>query len=659
MEVLTLGGLLGIGYIISKAFPKKKTTDVMSSGTSNIQQNEGFVTQDSIVNPIRKGASATGPGPELDMMYQSTGGQTYPSEPNPGPHGSAFGYGTQQPPLSPAQISPEMKPELQPIQSNVPLMEFRSDNIEQEPQYMSGEYIVSPLSGERIPSSEYKHNNMQPFFGGRVKQNTGHNANKGILDAYNGSASLQLKKQEVETMFNTTQTPYGNPFGMEDNTDFFQSRIDQPNRRNSERPFEPVRVGPGVGEKFGLSGKGGFQQFDINEIMRPKTSDELRVATNPKEEYTQPVVPGAHYIGSGSDNTGEVRKYRPERFYTDETGERYFTTTGSLIKESVRSVQVLPHTTRPETTTERIGTASAQDINSTYVAGSYRTPMTQQYGGGGYRNASLEGYTVADPEESELADYGRNSFESRANERSETSERVSALNLAPADTGNVSLHYKDDARPTRRSEADGSLRTAGTPGCANGVPTITVWDPRDIARTTVKESTIFMDKFGIASSASAPTRLKVYDPEDVAKATQKSKLSNNIWYGPSMSAAQDSVDTTAAQNMRTNPGREQVARLSRPMAGAGEKAIFSGNHGSQTTHRIDTDSINARTPVITRPTGLPPGAGDLGRVEYRVPLNLDVSRDRNTSDMISAVENNPLQQSIQRNATSDERRMMH
>jgi len=53
--------------------------------------------------------------------------------------------------------------------------------------------------------------------------------------------------------------------------------------------------------------------------------------------------------------------------------------------------------------------------------------------------------------------------------------------------------------------------------------------------------------------------------------------------------------------------------------------------------------------------GMTPGVGDIGRMEYRVPLKLDVSRERNTFDMVSAVENNPLQQSLRKNALADDR----
>jgi hypothetical protein len=595
------------------------------------------------------------------MMYQYPNGQTYPSEPHPGPYGQPLGYATQRPPLAPLAGAPgDFAPNPSPLEVNKPLVEMRSDGVEEEPVYAEGNYVVSPLSGLKVPAKDFKHNNMVPFFGGRMKQNMVPQQNQSILDSYNGSGSTQLRKREVENMFETSRAPYGNPFGMEDNTDFFQSRIQAPISRDGERPFEPVHVGSGVGEKFGLTGKGGFQQLEVNEIMRPKDTNELRVATNPKESYKAPVVPGGFFVAHSANDPGEVRKYRPDRFYIDETGERFFVTTGELIKESVRPVQVLPFTTRPETSTEYEGIAASQDYGQSYTTGSYRMPSTQQYGNTPYRNANMETYytKVVD---NENADYGKHSIEIRPNERAETSERVIALNAVPAETGQVIQPFSDLARPTRRAETIGDLRITGNPvRYEGGAPMVTVWDPQDVARTTVKETTINwgFDRSGIAAPASAPSRLKVYDPDDIARPTQKAQLSANLsWTGPSKAAAQDSYDPTAAYNMRLNPNKEQIARGRKPIAGSGLLATANGDPGKQTSKKLDTDFINDRAMAVNRPVGgggLTSGVGDIGRVEFRVPLKLDVSRQRNTFDMVSAVVNNPLMQSLQKNAEHDE-----
>lgn len=690
MEVAALTGLLGLGWMISKSGQKKQTqnpineysrTSLAPSVPSSqsmppadreypllTRQNvkEGFIPAARGPNsdPLTiapKGASATGFGPELDMMYQMPNGQTYPSEPSTGPYGTAFGYSSNQPPYAPQLIS-GIQPAPSPIDSNIPMTEYRSDNMESDPNYIGGDFVISPLSGQRIPSTEFKHNNMQPFFGGRIKQNMAPQANVSVLDAYNGNGSTQMKKREVENMFETSRAPYGNPFGMEDNTEFFQSRVSSqaPIVRNGERPFEPTRVGSGLGEKFGFTGKGGFQQLEINEIMRPKDTNDLRVLSKPKETYDKPMVPGGHFIGTNADvgDVGEVRKYKPDTFYIDESGERFFVTTGDLIKETVRSTQVLPHTTRPETSVEYGGIAASQDFSESYVTGSYRSPMTQQYGGAGYRNADMTSYYTKDMGGQE-ADYGKSSIEIRPNERNETSERVMALNAVPADNQLVTAHYTDDARPTRRSETVGNIRMTGTPiNFAERAPAITVWDPKDIARTTVKESTIYLDRMGVAGGdgSSAPTRLKVYDPDDIAKPTQKSQLSSNLsWTGPGGNGAwNDNMDPTFAYNMRTNPNKEQIARGRKPIAGSGNSATFNGDPGRQTSKKLDTDVINDRPLAINRSLDITPGVGDIGRVEYRVPLKLDVSRERNTYSAVEAVDTNPLMQSLRKNAEIDE-----
>lgn len=678
-SIAALGGLLGLSYLVSRiptGGPQKKPEEELTTGYAAPPQGlaapvaapsrEGFLPaarapdRDALTQ-TPKGASAVGFGPELDMMYQYPNGQTYPSEPHPGPYGQPLGYATQRPPLAPLAGPPgDFAPNPSPLEVNKPLVEMRSDGVEESPVYAEGDYVVSALTGLKVPAKDFKHNNMVPFFGGRMKQNTVPQQNQSILDSYNGSGSTQLRKREVENMFETSRAPYGNPFGMEDNTDFFQSRIQDPISRNGERPFEPVHVGAGVGEKFGLTGKGGFQQLEVNEIMRPKDTNELRVATNPKESYNTPVVPGGFFVAHSANDPGEVRKYRPDRFYIDETGERFFVTTGELIKESVRPVQVLPFTTRPETSTEYEGPAASQDFGQSYTTGSYRMPMTQQYGNTPYRNANMETYytKVVD---NENADYGKHSIEMRPNERAETSERVIALNAVPAETGQVIQPFTDLARPTRRAETIGDLRITGNPvRYEGGAPMVTVWDPQDVARTTVKETTISwgFDRAGIASPASAPERLKVYDPDDIARPTQKAQLSANLsWTGPGKAAAQDSYDPTAAYNMRLNPNKEQIARGRKPIAGSGLLATANGDPGRQTSKKLDTDFINDRPMAVNRPMGgggLTSGVGDIGRVEFRVPLKLDVSRQRNTFDVVSAVENNPLMQSLRKNAEHDE-----
>lgn len=670
MEAAALLGLVGLGYIVAK-------TAGPSTPTITVKKPEGFVGSPASSDPTRqnpsqyprgiltnmpKGASSTGSGSELDLMFKTPNGQVYPSEPNPGPYGTPLGYASQKPPIAPLVPSPGPAP--QSIEAVAPSVAMNPAGVEQNPVYGKSDFVTSELTGQKMPAADFRHNNMVPFFGGSMKQNVAVDTNVSILDSYTGAGSTDLRKKEVETMFNTAQTPYGNPFGMEDNTDFFQSRLDTDpgllRPRNGERPFEPQRVGPAVEEKFGMTGKGGFQQFEIDEVMKRAmpTSDKLRVKDNPKLSYYTPVVPGQRFTAAGPDNPGEVRKYKPDTFYIDQQGERFV---GAFSEESqretARPIQVYKFVTRPETSAELLGPGASQDFGQSYVSGEYRRPMAQQFGGAGFRNADGTEY-YPHGETAEMGDYGKHGIEIRPNERNSTEERVMGLNLAPADNVQVSVHYTDSARPTNRAETVGNIRQTGTAtGYAGGAPSITVWDPTDVARTTVKETTIEWGNLalGVASPADAPTKLKVYDPDDIARPTQKAQLSAALgWYGGGSAVRKDFTSHEAAYNMRLNPNKEQVAKGRRPIAGNGGMALTNEDPGKQTSKKLDADIINDREMRINNVTGLPPGSGDIGQVKYRLPLKLDVSLERNQPAMVSSVENNPLQQSLRKNAQHDQ-----
>ena len=651
MEAAALFALGGLGYLVTRL-----------SGITSKENFESAAQRGPDEDPLTKakrGASVSGAPQQLDLMYQDAMGQSpFQSEPNPGIQGTLLNH--SPPAVRTATMNPSLQPRPEPINAATPDVAMNPGGIQAQPSYIEG-FVTSELTGDRINSSEFTHNNMVPFFGGRVRQNVGDQANTSILDTYTGSGINQISKKEIEPMFDTARAPFGNPFGMEDQTDFVQSRINDPRNRSGERPFEPVRVAPGVNEGFAATGKGGFQQFEVNQYMidNIRRTDDLRTSDNPKETYNQPVVPGQHFIGMAAQESGEVRKYRPDKFYIDETGKRFFVTTGDVIKETTRPVQVLKHTTRPETNSDAVGPATSQEFGESYVVGSFRAPLVQQYGGAGYRNADMTTYTTANTDAPE-ADYGRSGYEVRPNERNATSERTMGLNLAPAEAGALTVHYDDPNRPTRRQETVGNIRQTGTPvGFANGAPAITVWDPNDIARTTVKEGTINWNWMGQAApGADGATRLKVYDPDDIARPTQKSQLTNKSeYYGASNSVNKDFTSHDAAYNMRLNPNKQEIALGRDPMHGnGGALAVFDGNI-HQTAKKIDADIVNDRANAVNRVVGMPTGVGDIGQVRPRVPLKLDISLQRNTQDMVRAVNSNPLMasQNLAYNAQHDEK----
>lgn len=667
MELAALAILGGAGYLLaqkttSQPYPTKNPSS-NPVARQPIRVKESFIAAPSTGPSPTTGlgsayeipTSLRGNNPQLDLRYNDLMGKPpLPFQPNADANLKYIPGKTSSLTPPEAQKVGEFTPSPSGILSATPDVMMNPAGIEETPSYIEGGAVISALSGQRIDSKDFTHNNMQPFFRGSVKQNVVSDAYTTKLGVFSGDERTVIRKKEIEQMFDNTQTPFGNVYGMENSSDYLQGRINDPRNRGGERPFEPVRVAPGVGEGFSATGKGGFQQFEVNELMMKniRRTDDLRTADNPKLTYNQPVVPGQHMIGKAMADPGEVRKYRPDTFYIDESGERFGAAgQGAYTKESTRPIQILPETTRPETSVEYMGPGSSQDFGMNYVVGSYRKPMATQFGGAGYRNADGSSYF----KQGAADDYGKEGYEIRPNERYFTSDRVMGLNLSPAEAGAVTTHYEDESRPTRRAETVGNIQQAGVPtGYAGGAPAITVWDPNDIARTTIREGTVDWNFFGVASPADAPAKLKVYDPDDIARPTQKAQISANSAYtGGPKAAHERHMSHSFAYNMRLNPNKQQIAK-GRALAG-GNIQLFQGDEPNVTSKKLDIDVINDRAPAVNRGLDLGPGAADLGRVKFRAPLKLDVSMERNMRETIAAVENNPLMQSLQKNAEHDSR----
>jgi hypothetical protein len=159
---------------------------------------------------------------------------------------------------------------------------------------------ISPLSGQK---TNFSHQNMVPFFGGRLK-----NANtSNTLGRYTGTDNLTPKK-EVESVQNG---PVNDVFGNVLLTDSItQDRFVSSNYQTSLLPFDQVRVQPIPGEY----NRGGA-----------KTVDELRSSINPKLS-----LEGRMNTGKTIDkraNMGELPETRFETAYELGTS-RQFTTKG-------------------------------------------------------------------------------------------------------------------------------------------------------------------------------------------------------------------------------------------------------------------------------------------------------------------------------------------
>lgn len=640
MEVLALAALLGVGYVLAK--PRAEAyTDYTDDTDGYVEQEGDALRYGGLPPPIypedktQPGASTfpgkprqprPSSGGELDQFYMLPSGSSLSSNP------------AQQPPLF---QSPTLVPQAPPT-SVTAQVRMNTDNTETMPTYNNGQTVISALTGLPMPPSDFTHNNMVPFFRGALKQNVSDVANRSILDDHIGAGSTQVSKREQAPLFDPSREPTGNVYGMESTTDFMQDRMVAPTSRAFEKPVEPVKVAPGLNSGYSSFGEGGYQQFEMNEILKQRRSvDELRVESNPKVSYELPMIAGKSLATQRGD-LGETRKYRPDTFFINQNGERNFTTVSENSKPTERAAQVIKHQAREDTSTQVIGPAASADFTATYNVPSVRAPMTHQQEGYGYRNADGATYGISNTD-AENNDYGRRGVNFYTNQRNVTSERGQGLNLKPAGVpGALTVYDPADIARTTIRETTAMNDYSGIAGPSGGAQKLTVYDPTDITRVTLRNTNSEPDRAMNVSRAGMPGQ-SMMPFVDGIRATAKGELASNSYTGPGgRGAVSYEQSYNAAYDMRTNPTKEVIAKGRKPVAGNGSLPLFNGeDYMNLTYRRPDSDSLNDRGSAKNRVVGPTLGVEAVGAQRPKNVLTLDISRDRNMDTILESLNDNP------------------
>jgi hypothetical protein len=389
---------------------------------------------------------------------------------------------------------------IDPVATNVISRDFA---LEKE-EHMRKKF--KSLTGEYVAEDKLAHNNMVPFFGGRMKQNMNDSANNALLETYTGVTPAK-SKCEVKSLFDMKEN-VGNVNGMKNNDDFYRDRYAAPRLRNNETPVEKVYVGPGLNQGFTSKPTGGYQQLDAVDYAMPKCVDQLRAANKPKTTFEGRIVDGMKSSLPGK--VGAVEKNRVETFY-EQTEDNLFKTTGAYLKPSeVPEFNVKP-THRLTTSKQYIGTAVSAQAKARTAEGVVQMTHRSQYGEFGVRNPALNKLGKG-----ERDDYGKAQIMVYANERDVTSTRVHQGNLTSLIKALIAP-FEDMVKVTKKDDMVNNARTYGNMNVQVPEKAV-VHDPNDVARTTIKETTIHD---AIISNLRGHEKITVHDPNDVAKTTVK------------------------------------------------------------------------------------------------------------------------------------------
>ena len=376
----------------------------------------------------------------------------------------------------------------------------------------------------QINQNGFQHNNMVPFFGSNIKQNLDEMANRGILENFSGNIDNYRKKQETGTFFKP-QRNMTNIYGSQSFDSSLYDRYQTSRVRNNEAPIEQIRVGPGLNQGFTWEPSGGFQQSNTRDYVLPKTTDEMRVLTNPKVSFKGRIISGQHIAMPGK--IGTVEKNLPDTFYVQQPN-RYFTTTGQTIAQTEYPEYVAKYTNRKDTEQKkRVGSAApvngtVENIRSKVKRSSKLTldisePRNATTGGQWTINNTQQQQNSQNKIHSPPNDYGKSSLNNKPNSRMDTQLKSIVLNKKSI-IEEGEYRNEQDPRYTRKTEfIDNTRFASNVQGQSNKHK---VYDPNDLPRTTIKETNIH-DGNGGNMGIQAPSRLRVYDPNDVARTTVK------------------------------------------------------------------------------------------------------------------------------------------
>lgn len=489
---------------------------------------------------------------------------------------------------------------------------------------------VYSLTGNYLDTTQFKHNNMTPFNGGKVRGNT-YNANmsESILDNMNGSGSQVTKKIEQAPLFkpeDNVQWAYGTP----NNSDFYQSRVNPGMINNNVKPFDSERVGPGLNEGFSNKGSGGFNSgMEARDKWLPYTVDQLRVETNPKIEYelTNHEGPANAQI-KNLGLIGRVEKQQPDTFFIN-SQDRWLTTTGLEKGETLRPIQEMGVVKRPNCDSNYMGPAGQNDRQSGYAPTHFEPAKRKESTTCDVPHSSAKGRAPMMGGENRIK-----SHTNYTNNRCTIKQPDTLRSGFGGAIGAVIAPFMDILRPSRKEETIDNVRVYGHVGSV--IPESYLQNPNDTTATTIKETTLYSPTFHVNNQKES-IYVNNYTPMDL---TQRDTTTCD--YVGSGGANYGDMSYEAAYKQHNNDIKSQTIN-NRPNQGGTQ--IFN-QQMNVNCYKQDTNRYDCRMNPAISVTPLPPSTQTYGKIHAPQYYNESYGCDRIEPDILNAFKSNPYTHSL-------------
>ena len=501
------------------------------------------------------------------------------------------------------------------------------------------------LTGNVIQNGEFKHNNMQPYFGAKIRGRTvDYNSSETILDNHTGSGSQQFRKAEVAPLFQPQQN-YNHVGGAPISTEFMQSRVNPSMKMSNVKPWEEVRVGPGLNQGFTAHGssQGYNSGLEARDSYKPKTVDDLRVATNPKMSFSLDghTGPANSYIKeySTKENIGKVEKNRPDRFYdgmetmkSDQHALGWgFTTTGLEKKQTARSNTYLKDSNRVNATSSYEGIASSE-TKKAYIPGEYSDSKREDSKTLPITSINAIGKSM--PNEN---DFGIKSLSVQNNNRS-CNNNEGVFGALKGAMGAVAAPFMDMLKPSRKDGYIGNIRQYGN----MSMPVAATYNsnPNDQLKVTNREMDVC-----------AENHLNVDGPRSGAYYLQKHNAHTNkmdchseyIGAGGGVGVSNATTSYESAYHANVNNTKEGLVGARTNPGNANEQ----WRDVNYQTGKLDCDRINNYIGVPGNSlTSAAPSVSQLGVMDVPHKQHVDVNVRRMEPGILDAFKANPYTQSL-------------
>lgn len=492
------------------------------------------------------------------------------------------------------------------------------------------------LTGDNVSKQNFKHNNMAPFFGGRIRGSTQDPAlAESVLDNMNGSGSQHIRKQEQAPLF-MPQKDIRYAHGAPNQTDFYQSRVMPGSKMANVKLWDEQKVGPGLDAGYGTEGQLGFNSgMAAREKWVDRNVDQLRTVTNPKLTFGLENHEGpARYYNNApatKETQGKVEKYLPDTYFIN-TPDRWLTTTGLEKGQTSRAIQVDKDVNRTTTSRQYFGADSNSSGTKMYTPGEYQDPKRPQLESTPVTNPTAKGSGSAN-----MGDYGNGSYKVLPNNRS-TVQNDTGFGIVNGFMKAAIAPLMDILRPSRKENVIGNINPSGNVQMSVNAPR--VFNPADRTPTTIRETTEgLLDNNHLNVEGQKDGGYKVSEQQSF---DQERDTTNCQYYGDGGMNSGVAL-YNAAYNQRNNVNKTHVNRPNQ-----GGMAVLNNEQHVQ-IDKMDADRNNNRLWVRNGNGGINntiPSIETYGKVNMPQTYDNNQGCERINPDILSAFKENPYTKSL-------------